>query len=41
MSDVPSTVLIVDDSAFMRTLIAEMVESTSDCRVVGTASDGI
>ena len=41
MSDSPSTVLIVDDSAFMRTLIAEMVESASEYRVVGTASDGI
>jgi two-component system chemotaxis response regulator CheB len=41
MSDTPSTVLIVDDSAFMRTLIAEMVESTSEYRVVGTAADGV
>jgi two-component system chemotaxis response regulator CheB len=41
MSEIPSTVLIVDDSAFMRTLIAEMVESTSEYRVVGTASDGV
>jgi two-component system, chemotaxis family, protein-glutamate methylesterase/glutaminase len=41
MSDSVSTVLIVDDSAFMRTLIAEMVESVSEYRVVGTASDGL
>ena len=41
MSDSYSTVLIVDDSGFMRSLIAEMVESTSEFRVVGTASDGI
>jgi two-component system chemotaxis response regulator CheB len=41
MSNSHSTVLIVDDSGFMRTLIAEMVESTSEFRVVGTASDGI
>src|SRR3954468_21936276 len=41
MSDTPSTVLIVDDSAFMHTLIAEMVESADEYRVVGTASDGI
>jgi len=36
-----STVLVVDDSAFMRRLIAEMVESTGEYRVVGTAADGI
>jgi two-component system chemotaxis response regulator CheB len=41
MSDPLSTVLVVDDSAFMRTLIAEMVESSGDYRVVGTAVDGI
>src|SRR5215216_2484357 len=33
-------VLVVDDSAFMRRLITEMVESHSDFLVVGTASDG-
>jgi two-component system, chemotaxis family, protein-glutamate methylesterase/glutaminase len=37
----PSTVLVVDDSSFMRALIAEMVESTTDYRVIGTASDGL
>jgi len=36
-----STVLVVDDSAFMRRLIAEMVESTGEYRVVGTAADGM
>jgi two-component system, chemotaxis family, protein-glutamate methylesterase/glutaminase len=36
-----STVLVVDDSSFMRALIAEMVESTREFRVVGTAADGI
>lgn len=35
------TVLVVDDSSFMRTLIAEMVESTREFQVVGTAADGI
>lgn len=33
-------VLVVDDSAFMRRLIAEVVELRDDFRVVGTASDG-
>jgi two-component system chemotaxis response regulator CheB len=36
-----STVLVVDDSAFMRKLIADMVESSGEYRVVGTAADGI
>lgn len=36
-----TTVLVVDDSAFMRKLIAEMVESSGIFRVVGTAGDGI
>jgi two-component system chemotaxis response regulator CheB len=36
-----ATVLVVDDSAFMRKLIAEMVESSGPFRVVGTAGDGI
>jgi two-component system chemotaxis response regulator CheB len=39
--DAQSTVLVVDDSSFMRALISEMVESTQEYRVVGTASDGI
>jgi len=36
-----ATVLVVDDSAFMRKLIAELVESTGAFRVVATAGDGI
>ncbi|HKN58558.1 MAG TPA: response regulator, partial [Gemmatimonadaceae bacterium] len=36
-----ATVLVVDDSAFMRKLIAELVESSGIFRVVGTAADGI
>ena len=35
------TVLVVDDSAFMRKLIAELVESSGPFRVIGTASDGV
>lgn len=41
---VPQTtksVLVVDDSAFMRRLIAEIVEFRSDYFVVGTACDGV
>jgi two-component system chemotaxis response regulator CheB len=41
MTDKAATVLVVDDSAFMRKLIAEMVESGGAFRVVGTAGDGI
>jgi two-component system chemotaxis response regulator CheB len=41
MTEPFSTVLVVDDSAFMRTLIAEMVESSGEYRVIGTAVDGI
>src|ERR1700736_2819550 len=41
MTGTPSTVLVVDDSSFMRALIAEMVESTREFQVVGTAADGI
>lgn len=41
MSEKAATVLVVDDSAFMRKLIAEMVESNGAFRVVGTANDGI
>ncbi len=41
MTERLSTVLVVDDSAFMRTLISEMVESTREYQVVGTAADGI
>jgi two-component system chemotaxis response regulator CheB len=41
MTERLSTVLVVDDSSFMRALISEMVESTREFRVVGTAADGI
>ena len=41
MKEALSTVLVVDDSSFMRTLIAEMVESTREFKVVGTAADGV
>src|SRR5436309_3514374 len=41
MSKKAATVLVVDDSAFMRKLIAELVESTGAFRVVATAGDGI
>jgi two-component system chemotaxis response regulator CheB len=37
----PATVVVVDDSAFMRKLIAEMVESTGAFKVIGTAGDGV
>ncbi|HEX9084381.1 MAG TPA: response regulator, partial [Gemmatimonadaceae bacterium] len=40
-TDKAATVLVVDDSAFMRKLIAEMIESSGVFRVVGTAADGI
>jgi len=36
-----STVLVVDDSAFMRKLIAEIIESSGAFHVVGTAGDGV
>jgi two-component system, chemotaxis family, protein-glutamate methylesterase/glutaminase len=35
-----STVLVVDDSAFMRRLIAEIVDGSPDFHVVGTARNG-
>jgi two-component system chemotaxis response regulator CheB len=34
-------VLVVDDSAFMRKLLTEAIESDPDCKVIGTAGDGI
>ena len=34
-------VLVVDDSAFMRGLVTEIVEFRHDFRVVGTANDGV
>ena len=35
------TVLVVDDSAFMRKLIAEMIDAHPDFRVIGFARDGV
>lgn len=40
MPEKTKSVLVVDDSAFMRRLIAEVVELRDDYRVVGTAADG-
>jgi two-component system chemotaxis response regulator CheB len=39
-SDAKRTVLVVDDSAFMRKLITEMLDDSGEFRVVGTARDG-
>ena len=39
-SRAPRTVLVVDDSAFMRKLVAEMVDGAGDFHVVGTARNG-
>lgn len=36
-----ATVLVVDDSAFMRKLIADIIESSGEFHVVGTAGDGV
>jgi two-component system, chemotaxis family, protein-glutamate methylesterase/glutaminase len=36
----PRTVLVVDDSAFMRRVITDILSSTDEFRVVGTARDG-
>jgi two-component system chemotaxis response regulator CheB len=41
MSEQLSTVLVVDDSAFMRKLISEMIESSGEYRVIGMATDGV
>ncbi|HET7583410.1 MAG TPA: chemotaxis response regulator protein-glutamate methylesterase [Gemmatimonadaceae bacterium] len=35
------TVLVVDDSAFMRKLVSEIVDASGEFRVVGTARDGV
>ena len=40
-SSEPSTVLVVDDSAFMRKLISELVASSGEFRVIGTARNGL
>ncbi|HEY9449365.1 MAG TPA: chemotaxis response regulator protein-glutamate methylesterase [Gemmatimonadaceae bacterium] len=36
----PCTVLVVDDSAFMRKLISEMIDSSGEFQVAGTARNG-
>jgi len=40
-NEMRTTVLVVDDSAFMRKLIAELVESSGIFHVIGTATDGV
>ena len=40
MPDLPVRVLIVDDSALMRKMLSEMIGSSPDLEVVGTARDG-
>jgi len=40
-SDARATVLVVDDSAFMRRLIGEMVDASQEFRVIGTARNGL
>ena len=40
-TETASTVLVVDDSAFMRKLIAEIIESSGAFHVIGTAGDGV
>ena len=41
MPQTTKRVLVVDDSAFMRGLVTEIVEFRDDFRVVGTASNGV
>jgi two-component system chemotaxis response regulator CheB len=41
MADHIPTVLVVDDSAFMRKLIAEMIELDGTFKVIGAAGDGV
>jgi two-component system chemotaxis response regulator CheB len=39
-SKAPATVLVVDDSAFMRRLITQIIDGSPDFRVVGSARNG-
>ncbi|HEY2027523.1 MAG TPA: chemotaxis response regulator protein-glutamate methylesterase [Gemmatimonadaceae bacterium] len=39
-SDGAATVLVVDDSAFMRRLISQMIDASPDFQVIGTARNG-
>ena len=41
LSPVTPTVLVVDDSAFMRKLVVELVETSGEFRVIGTARNGL
>ena len=41
MTTHPHSVLIVDDSAFMRKLISEMIDAEPDFTVVGFARNGV
>ncbi len=41
MAQTTKRVLVVDDSAFMRRLVAELVEQRADFSVIGTACDGV
>ena len=34
-------ILIVDDSAFMRKMLSEMIQSDPECKVIKTAKDGV
>ena len=35
------SVLVVDDSAFMRKLVTELIEGSDEFRVIGTARNGL
>jgi two-component system, chemotaxis family, protein-glutamate methylesterase/glutaminase len=41
VSSRPTTVLVVDDSAFMRKVISQLVDASLEFRVIGTARDGM